>query len=822
MLELHTPIQHLRGVGPRAAFVLGEKGISTVEDLLYHLPFRYEDRANPREISELRVGESATIIAEVRNSHLYRTKSGMPIFELAVGQGMKTIVCTWFHGAYLRDRFKPGQMLALYGKVEEGWGKFSKSRLQIMQPQAEVLGQNENEPESLIEERLEQSVEIGRIVPVYEAIGKLNSRWFRNVLHRVLKELSPEIPDGIPAGVREQMQLISRRDAFQQVHFPEVGESFANLEARSTPAHHRLIFEELFFLEIGLELKRRNLRRRTGISFQLTEQVRESIKRFLPFRPTNAQKKVLGEIANDMQTPVPMRRLLQGDVGSGKTLVALEAAVIAIENGYQAALMAPTEILATQHYLGARKLLEEHGYRVVLLTGSLEEDRKRATRRHIAQGNAQLVIGTHALIEEKVEFAKLGLIVVDEQHRFGVMQRWRLMRKPSDNTPTESQQQLPTQMNADSRDKRTSNSPSTSPDLYEPDVLVMTATPIPRTLALTLYGDLDVSIIDELPPGRTPITTRSISAERSPEVWDFARKQVALGRQAYVVYPVIESAAEEGDLFARDVNEQEAGTLGTVARRGSARMQASQKRFATKRPGGIDPRTPGSARALGRLKQASFEGMPEPSPTKIVSLKSATEMYEELRKKVFPDLRIGLLHGRLSSDEKELVMARFQRGDIDILIATTVIEVGVDVPNATVMVIEHAERFGLSQLHQLRGRIGRGSNKSYCVLMTGGKITPQGLQRLDAMLRMQDGFAIAELDLELRGPGEFFGTKQAGAPSFRVANLIRDRKLLELARTEAQRVVEEKGIPISKMDRSTMMFHLKTHWQRRYGLVEVG
>ena len=838
MLELHTPVQYVRGIGPRAASVLGEKGISTVEDLLYYLPFRYEDRANPREISELRVGESAAIIAEVRNSHLYRTKSGMPIFELVVGQGMKTIVCTWFHGAYLRDRFKSGQMLALYGKVEEGWGKFSKTRLQIMQPQVELLGQNEDEPESLIEERLEQSVEIGRIVPIYEAIGKLNSRWFRNVLHHVLQELSPEIPDGIPPGVREQMELISRRDAFQQVHFPEVGESFANLEARSTPAHRRLIFEELFFLEVGLELKRRNLRRRTGISFQLTDRVRESIKRFLPFKPTNAQKKVLGEIANDMQTPVPMRRLLQGDVGSGKTLVALEAAVIAIENGYQAALMAPTEILATQHYLGARKLLEEHGYRVVLLTGSLEEDRKRATRRHIAQGNAQLVIGTHALIEEKVEFAKLGLIVVDEQHRFGVMQRWRLMRKPSDTgtsvrSPASQNSRFPAPTpgaridsvqgrgapavtspdhaitrSPDSSVARSPDSLSTrSADQLEPDVLVMTATPIPRTLALTLYGDLDVSIIDELPPGRTPITTRSISAERSPEVWDFVRKQVALGRQAYVVYPVIESAGEEDDLFARDVSEPEAGTSRTVSRGGSARTQASQKRF---------------AKGPARQKQASFEGMPEPAPTKIVSLKSATEMYEQLRKKVFPDLRIGLLHGRLSSEEKELVMARFQRGDIDILIATTVIEVGVDVPNATVMVIEHAERFGLSQLHQLRGRIGRGSNKSYCVLMTGGKITPQGQQRLDAMLRTQDGFAIAELDLELRGPGEFFGTKQAGAPSFRVANLIRDRKLLELARTEAQRVVEEKGVPISKMDRNTMMFHLKTHWQRRYGLVEVG
>ncbi|PYY19100.1 MAG: ATP-dependent DNA helicase RecG [Acidobacteria bacterium] len=853
MLELHTSVQYVRGIGPRIASILAEKGISTVEDLLYYLPFRYEDRANPKSIAELRVGESASIIAEVRNSHLYRTKSGMPIFELVVGQGMKTIVCTWFHGAYLRDRFKPGQMLALYGKVEEGWGKFSKTRLQIMQPQIEVLGQNEDEPESLLEERLEQSVEIGRIVPVYEAIGKLNSRWFRNALDRIFQELSPEIPDGIPPAVREQMQLISRREAFQHVHFPIVGESLANLEGHCTPAHRRLIFEELFFLEVGLELKRRNLRRRTGISFNLNSQIRESIKRFLPFRPTGAQRKVLGEIANDMQTPVPMRRLLQGDVGSGKTLVALEAAVIAIENGYQAALMAPTEILAAQHYLGARKLLEEHGYRVVLLTGSLEEERKRATRRHIAQGNAQLVIGTHALIEEKVEFAKLGLIVVDEQHRFGVMQRWRLMRKPSDNATYESQQQHPTQMNADLRDKRGSSSVVSSPDhpitrspdssvasaavavtgvgstdfSAEPDVLVMTATPIPRTLALTLYGDLDVSIIDELPPGRTPITTRCVPDERAGEVWDFVRKQVAQGRQAYVVYPVIESAGEEGDQLARDSNLEETVAPATPARRKAGKQTLAQKRTAIQHgdKSGL-PISRSADRRISGPAQASLAGIPETLPkmsggTKNVSLKSATEMCEELRKRVFPDLRVGLLHGRLSPDEKELAMARFQRGEIDVLVATTVIEVGVDVPNATVMVIEHAERFGLSQLHQLRGRIGRGVNRSYCVLMTGGKTTPQGQQRLDAMLRTQDGFAIAELDLELRGPGEFFGTKQAGAPSFRVANLIRDRALLERARSEAERIVQD-DFSISKMERNTVMSHLKTHWQRRYGLVEVG
>ncbi len=841
MLELHTPIQYVKGIGPRVSAILNEKGIYSVEDLLYYLPFRYEDRANPQSIAELKPGQMASIIAEVRAFHLYRTKNGIPIFELVVGQGMKTIVCTWFHGSYLKDRFKAGQMLALYGKVEEGWGRYAKARLQLVQPQVEVLGINEDDPEDLLTERLENSVEIGRIVPVYEAIGKLNSRWFRNTMHRVLKELSQEIPDGIPAAVRDEMNLISRRQAFEQAHFPLVGESFAALESRSTSAHRRLIFEELFFLEVGLELKRRNFRRRTGISFDLNDRVRLAIKRFLPFRPTAAQKKVLGEIAADMQAPIPMRRLLQGDVGSGKTLVALEAAVIAIENGFQAALMAPTEILATQHYLSARKLLEPHGYRVVLLTGSLEEDRKRATRRHIAQGNAQLVIGTHALIEEKVEFSKLGLIVVDEQHRFGVLQRWRLMRKPSDNVEPAAPGRVSgtvTQNRASKQSTRSttgvassvltspddpiSGSPADadvaaagvkvtrSPDPTEPDVLVMTATPIPRTLALTLYGDLDSSILDELPPGRSPIVTRRVTDERAPDVWEFIRKQAAQGRQTYVVYPVIESAADEDDV-PLDVREAEMG---------QRKEKENGPTAALGRVSGRNNKVP------IRPRQASLRGIEPPSKKsrsgQTVNLKSATAMYEELRKKMFPDLRVGLLHGRLSSDDKDIVMARFQRGEIDVLVATTVIEVGVDVPNATVMVIEHAERFGLSQLHQLRGRIGRGAHKSYCVLMTGGKISPEGERRLEAMVKTQDGFEIAELDLELRGPGEFFGTKQAGAPSFRVANLIRDRKLLELARAEAHRIVTGETTTISKMEFSTVMSHLKTHWQRRYGLVEVG
>ncbi|HEY1939098.1 MAG TPA: ATP-dependent DNA helicase RecG [Candidatus Angelobacter sp.] len=731
MLDLSTEAKFVKGVGPRIAEWLEQKNLFTVEDLLYYLPFRYEDRLNPRGIGELRAGEMATVIAEVRNSAVFRTRNGMPIFELVAGQGRSTLKCIWFHGEYLRDRFKPGQLVALYGKVEEGW----KSRgLQINQPQFEILDGGGDGELYLENAKDIESLEVGRIVPIYESAAntKLTSRWFRRIIHGALQNLTAEIPDGLPPSLSRRLNLLDRRIAFQQVHFPPEGESFTGLQNQTTPAHKRLIFEELFFLEVGLELKRRKMRSQPGVSFALTENVREALKKTLPFKPTGAQKRVLKEIAEDMQRPSPMRRLLQGDVGSGKTIVALQAAVIAIENGYQAAFMAPTEILAMQHYLSARRILEDAGYRVMLLTGSLDEELKRNARRHIAQGNVHLVIGTHALIQEKVEFHNLGFVIVDEQHRFGVMQRFKLMKKGD----------------------------------AEPDTLVMTATPIPRTLALTLYGDLDTSVLDELPPGRTPITTRKISDQRAAEVWDFVRKQVKLGRQAYVVYPVIEGAPAE-------------------------------------------------------QQEMEFAAEPAGSRSK-TGLKAALHMYEELRKKIFPDLRVGLLHGRLSPEEKEDAMRRFKTGEIDILVATTVIEVGVDVPNATVMVVEHAERFGLSQLHQLRGRIGRGAAKSYCVLMTGGKVSPEGERRLNEMVRTQDGFEIAELDLELRGPGEFFGTRQAGMPGLRVANLLRDRNLLELAKVEAAKLVHETDPDITAEDRNRVMQHLRQHWQRRYGLVEVG
>jgi ATP-dependent DNA helicase RecG len=732
VLDPTTNVQYVKGIGPRFAQILLEKGIATVEDLLYYLPFRYEDRLNPRGIGELRVGEMASIIAEVRTFGLFRTRR-MPIFEMTVGQGRDTLKCIWFNAMYLKDKFRAGMTLTLYGKVEAG--DRGGHRFEVLQPQFEILhdpaGAN---GDSSAEEKKWQSLEVGRIVPIYEAArnGRLTARWFRRVIHSMLENLTPNIPDAIPAAVRGRMGLIDRRRAFWQAHWPEVGESLTNLQAARTPAHIRLIFEELFFLELGLELKRRKARSQTGVDFQINDGVRDAVKRILPFHPTAAQKHVLKEIADDMAEPVPMRRLLQGDVGSGKTIVALEAAVIAMENGYQVALMAPTEILATQHYLSARRILEPGGYRVVLLTGSQEHGRKKLVRHHIAQGNAQLVIGTHALIQQTVEFDKLGLVIVDEQHRFGVMQRFRLMKKADEAPPQRAQ------------NRRSPGAPA------EPDVLVMTATPIPRTLALTLYGDLDTSILDELPPGRTPVTTKRVGDERAEEVWEFVRKQVRAGRQAYLVYPVIEEGAMEGEL------------------------------------------------------------------------KAAIKMFEQLRSTEFSSLHVGLLHGRMSADEKDATMASFQRGEIDVLVSTTVIEVGVDVANATVMVVEHAERFGLSQMHQLRGRIGRGAAKSYCILMTGGKVSVEAEQRLKAMVDTQNGFEIAELDLLQRGPGEFFGTRQAGMPNFRVANLLRDRDLLEAARREARYVLEGPKPDVSKEEIARAVQHLRGHWNRRYGLVEVG
>jgi ATP-dependent DNA helicase RecG len=765
VLELSTPIKYVKRVGERIAEGMAKRAVETVEDLLYHLPFRYEDRLNPLPMSALVAGTMSPVIGEVRGSVLLRTRGG-PIFEMTLGQGLSSLKCMWFNGAYLKDRFKLGQMVAVYGKLEPsrsgGLGKFK-----MIQPQFEILPAADSPEAEFV------MLEMGRIVPVYESLGgttpwgaKLTSRWLRRVLWGIFEELEEarvesKLPETLPNTLRQRLKLPGRLEALRTVHFPAAGTPMTELMSFTTPGHRRLIFEELFYLELGLELKRRRLRERVGTVFATNDNVRKAIKQVLPFHPTNAQKRVLGEIAADMRRTQPMRRLLQGDVGSGKTIVAMQAALVAIENGYQTALMAPTEILATQHYLSARKLLGAaispttgKPYRVTLLTGSLDEAAKREARGKIYRGETDLAIGTHALIEDKVDFENLGLVIVDEQHRFGVQQRFKLMRKP----------------NADGVSS-------------EPDVLVMTATPIPRTLALTLYGDLDASVIDELPPGRSPIVTRRTTEERAEDVWEFVRKQVALGRQAYIVYPVIEGARD--DQPELDFAQDEPPVPEVPASKSKKKTKAKAEALFPKQP-----------------------------------LRSANQMYDELRAGALKGLRLGLLHGRLSPDDKEVAMRRFQRGDTDVLIATTVIEVGVDVPNASVMVIEHAERFGLAQMHQLRGRVGRGAAKSYCILMTGAKVTEQAEARLNAMVRTQNGFELAELDLEQRGPGEFFGTRQAGLPEFRVANLFRDRAILELAKTEAARFVEKPDPTISREELDAVWARLKHQWQRKYGLVE--
>ena len=700
-LDIATPLKYLKGVGPARAEVLESKGLFTVEDLLSYAPFRYEDRSNVKRIADLAPGEMATVMVEVESAKLagFRRRN-LGLFEAVFSDGSRArLRGKWFHGGYLVDKLTPGLRLALYGKVE--LDSYTGDLL-MMHPEFEIIAPDDDPDAGL---------HTGRVVPIYEAAGKITTRVFRTLLARVLEELPP-VKDALPACLAERLRLPlpDRWTALRHLHFPPEGEDMRLLNTFRAPAQMRLIFEEFFWLECGLELKRAKARLEEGIAFELNDRVRNRIREMLPFKPTGAQKRVLAEIAADMSSPHPMHRLLQGDVGSGKTLVAAEAAIIAIENGYQVAVLAPTEILASQHHVYFRNLFQKLGYTVALLTGSNTSREKTQLKKLLAAGLVQAAVGTHALIEEDVEFARLGLAIVDEQHRFGVMQRLGLMRKG-----------------------RT------------PDVLVMTATPIPRTLALTLYGDLDVSNIDELPPGRKPIVTKHVTADRVEAVYSFLRQQVDAGQQAYVVYPVIEES-------------------------------------------------------------------------ETAAMKAAEKMYEHLSRTVFPDLPVGLLHGRMKADDKEDTMLRFKRGELKILVSTTVIEVGVDVPNAAVMVIEQAERFGLAQLHQLRGRVGRGAEQSYCILVTE-KMGEGARDRIRTLVDSTDGFHIAEMDLKLRGPGEFFGTKQSGLPALRVASIIRDKEILELAHREAAEFIAH---PPSDEDLRRAVTYVREHWQRRYGLVQVG
>ncbi len=699
-----TELMYLKGVGPRRAEILAQRGMRTFEDLLGYLPFRYEDRIHFAKIRGIVPGQVYTIRAQVLSGSLVRyTRAPGGTYHLLVGDDSGSLPCKFFHGQYLDKTFKPGQGLVLHGKAEVDPNR--PGRIELINPAYELLDGDNTD-----------STEVGRIVPIYEALGGIGARSMRRIVYQALEKFTGTLHDPLPAEILERYKFPSRRDALQFVHFPPATESVEALNSFRSAAHLRLIFEEFFFYQLSVAMRKKSAQRQAGIAFRVREPaIREAIKRVLPFKPTGAQKRALGEIAADLEKGAPMNRLLQGDVGSGKTIVALEAATIVIENGYQAALMAPTEILAVQHFLAAGKLFARSGYRVELLISGLKGSEKKAALERIRSGEAQLVVGTHALLEPQVEFQRLGLVVVDEQHRFGVLQRKELMEKGS-----------------------------------APDVLVMTATPIPRTLSLTLYGDLDISVIDEMPPGRVPIVTRVSSETNLPGVWDFLRREIAAGRQAYVVYPVIEQS----------------------------KSVESQK-----------------------------------------SLKAAIVEFDRLRSVIFRDRHVGLLHGRMKSDEKEKVMDEFRRHEIDILVATTVIEVGVDVPNATVMVIEHANRFGLSQLHQLRGRIGRGGEKGTCILIAPKNPGEDAQVRLETMVRTTNGFEIAETDLKLRGPGEFFGTRQSGELGFHIANPIRDFAVLEQARREALALVEP---PEAEAARRRLLAGLPMEWQRRYQLASVG
>jgi ATP-dependent DNA helicase RecG len=693
---LATPLQFLRGVGPRRAADFERIGVQTVEDLLLRLPRRYENRADVVPIARIRPGEPVTVIGEVVGSGVRPTRRpGFRLFELVIRDASGPARAVFPNQAFLRDVFQPGQQVVLHGPVEFRQG------LQISNPDYELLRDDADDPEA--------TVHTGRIVPVYEKAGSLTPRIQRSLMHRVLADLPDDLPDPLPESVRRARHLMPRRDAFRAAHFPPSGSDIDALNSCASDAQQRLIFEEFFLFQAGVLLRRARQRgEQKPRPVVIDDRIRESARRVLPFKLTAGQKDALRDIVDDMKRPEPMNRLLQGDVGAGKTIVALIAALVAMENGLQVAFMAPTEILADQHYITIRRLLEASRFRIASLTGSVSGAKRRAVLAEVASGAVHLVVGTHAVAEKGVAFRELGLVIIDEQHRFGVIQRAALREKGTN-----------------------------------PDVLVMTATPIPRTLALTTFGDLDVSTIRGLPPGRTPIRTLAKSEARRDEVYGLVREAIEAGRQAYVIYPLVEDSEK-------------------------------------------------------------------------VDLKAATAMAEHLQAEVFPAYRVALLHGRLKSDEKDRVMSAFARGDVHVLVATTVVEVGVDVPNATVMVVEHAERFGLSQLHQLRGRVGRGAAASTCVMVSPPRLGETGQARIDALVASTDGFEIAERDLELRGPGDFFGTRQSGLPSLRVGDLMRDRRLMDTARLEAERwMAEESGA-------SALTSYLTDNWASRFGLVGVG
>jgi ATP-dependent DNA helicase RecG len=699
LIELSASVQYVRGVGPERAAALAKSGVATIEDLLYYLPFRYEDRRTFAAIRDLAHGMRVSVSGTIAVAGLRRARR-VSLYEAQIEDDTGRLKALWFNQPFLRNSLERGARVVLYGTVERD--PYAPRRLMMSSPQWEVL---EEDAEGA-------SIHTGRIVPVYEKLGVLGTRPLRRILTTLVRELPDDVPDPLPADVREHLAVGSRAGALREVHAP-ADVALDALNAARSPGHRRLILEELFLFQLGLALRREVVREtRKGVTIDATERAREAVKKILPFHLTAAQKRVLREIADDMRAAHPMNRLVQGDVGCGKTMVALLSMSLAVESDAQAAFMAPTEILAEQHHLTFRRLLQRVGYKTELLTAAVKGKERAAALARIASGEAQIAVGTHALIQDEVRFHKLRLAVVDEQHRFGVLQRRELTSKGT-----------------------------------QVDVLVMTATPIPRTLALTAYGDLDVSIVDERPPGRQPVRTLHRASSVRREVIEMARREIAAGHQVYVVYPLVEESE------------------------------------------------------------------------KLEDVQAATAMYEEWQA-ALPRVRVGLLHGKMKSAEKEAVMASFASGETSVLVATTVIEVGMDVPNATLMIIEHAERFGLAQLHQLRGRVGRGPAPSSCVLLTSGRLSDEAKARMAVMVETEDGFVIAERDLEIRGPGDFFGTRQSGLPTFRVANLVRDRALLEAAREEAFRCAA--GWKDHRPPEELRAFLEEGGWERRFRLARVG
>ncbi|MEK7332336.1 MAG: ATP-dependent DNA helicase RecG [Nitrospirota bacterium] len=658
-------IQYIKGVGPRRAKLLNNLGIKTADDALYYLPYRYEDRKNIKKISNLSYGQLETVIGKVIAAEVIKLpRSNLKLFELTVSDGSGLVKGKWFNQPFMKKNFEAGQEVILSGVVKRN-------------PYRGIGFEFDNPEYEFVTDDINDFIHTSRIVPVYRTTAGLSVRQFRTIMFNLIDICIKEVSDTMPKEILERNDLPELKESILNSHFPEAGTDMDILNRGISIYQKRLSFDELFMFELGLSVLKKGKDIEKGIAFNSEGVLVSRLLNKLPFRLTAAQQRVFEEILHDMRQPHPMNRLLQGDVGCGKTVIAIMAMLTAIECGYQAALMAPTEILAEQHYINIHKIIEDMGLNLCLLTGSV----KKRPLDDIASGKINIAIGTHALIQEGIEFKNLGLVIIDEQHRFGVMQR-ALLRKKALN----------------------------------PDVLVMTATPIPRTLSMTLYGDLNYSVIDELPPGRRPVITRLFSDKQKDYIYKAIAGEAQKGRQVYVVYPVIEETEKS-------------------------------------------------------------------------NLKSAI-IGKEALDKMFPDLRVSLIHGKMKPQEKESVMASFKKGEIDILASTTVIEVGVDVPNAAMMLIVHAERFGLAQLHQLRGRVGRGGSQSYCFLLAYEPRGEDARQRLDIMVKSNDGFRIAEEDLIIRGPGEFFGTRQAGMPDLKIANIIRDARLLEVARKEAFALID--------------------------------